>query len=210
MDTIDIIGWLHETFLMGPFVLWGRAMGASTALIVNHPLIVGKIADSSFTSLADVIKRAATEIELPSILYRLTVWALKRIVMEIAGFDFTKVRPIEAVKKKNNVPVRLCHAQDDELIPIEQAEALFTAYRNSDKLLARVEGGHNGTRPVDWIGMGCMFAMERLRIDTDGYTPVEFEGMQDIEEQLQSQREVSQFLEEQQARVEEVDPVEEG
>jgi pimeloyl-ACP methyl ester carboxylesterase len=55
MDVEFLLQSLLETFRLGPFVLWGRSMGAATSLLVRHPAVVGIVVDSAYTSIPDAV-----------------------------------------------------------------------------------------------------------------------------------------------------------
>lgn len=49
----DIIAWLRESAGVGPVALWGRSMGASSAVMVGarDSSVTGLVLDSPFASL---------------------------------------------------------------------------------------------------------------------------------------------------------------
>jgi pimeloyl-ACP methyl ester carboxylesterase len=194
LDVEFLIRNLIESFGLGPFVLWGRSMGAATALLVRHPRVVGKIIDSGYTSIPDVVTSIARKIGLPAFLFPMALFVLKHTIAGKADFDLSTVSPLETAREPGEVPARFCHATDDEFIPIDQGQANYEAYSNPDKEFMRVEGGHNGRRPLEWIALGCTFAMERFGVDTTGYAPVRFDGMYDADAHFQSYNDLLRFM----------------
>ena len=73
-DTEFIIDQLHTQLNLGPFILWGRSMGAATALLVDHPLVIGRISDSSFTSIPDMCAAIEKAYRLPPIFIPLSLF----------------------------------------------------------------------------------------------------------------------------------------
>ncbi|KAH0790468.1 Clan SC, family S9, unassigned serine peptidase [Histomonas meleagridis] len=54
-DIEFLMGRLNQTFDIQSFVLWGRSMGASSALLVKSPFLSGVISDSSFLFITRTI-----------------------------------------------------------------------------------------------------------------------------------------------------------
>jgi fermentation-respiration switch protein FrsA (DUF1100 family) len=103
-----------------------------------------------------------------------------------ADFDISKVSPLNSSRQEDTVPVLMCHAVDDELLPIAQSEAILAAYTNPNKRLVRVKGGHNGRRPVAWIHEGCLFAMQLLDVDTAGFQAIRIRELLDADPHFES------------------------
>jgi pimeloyl-ACP methyl ester carboxylesterase len=127
---------LIVSFGLGPFVLWGHSMGAATALLVKHSRVI--------VSIPDVVIAIARKMGVLSILLPKELFFLKRTIVGRADFDLSKVAPLESAREDRNVPIRFCHAVDDEFIPIEQDELTYREYWNSNKAFMRVEGGIMG------------------------------------------------------------------
>jgi pimeloyl-ACP methyl ester carboxylesterase len=195
-DVNHLLSQLEATFGLGPFVLWGRSMGASTAILLNHPSVVGKIIDSSFTTIPDVIASIASYLNVWPILMPAAVFFLRQTILARAHFDIRGVSPLERCWAPDNVPMVMCHAEDDEFIPIEQGLRLFDAYSNPNKRMVVVRGGHNGRRSLRWIGEACKFAFEMLGIGTELFKAVRFEGMDDEEQHFRSYAEMVRFVNE--------------
>jgi pimeloyl-ACP methyl ester carboxylesterase len=189
------ITFLHDSFRLGPFVLWGRSMGAATAILADHPLVFGKIIDSAYTSIPDLVTAIATRMGVPSFLRPSVLWFLKTLIGRKGGFDLSAVSPLACCHHPNNVPLLVTHARDDEFIPIEQDEKIFAAYSNPDKRFIECDGGHNARRPLVWIGDGCRFVMRMLGISDEGFTPVRFVGMQNADQIFQSYDDLIRFAE---------------
>ena len=113
-DTEFIIGLLVDYFGLGPFILWGRSMGAATCLLVNDPRVVGKVSDSAFTSVEDMCSAIAKSMSLPSLFVPTVVKFLNGRVSSAAKFDFSDVSPLKNVTQ-NATPVVYGHAEDDSI-----------------------------------------------------------------------------------------------
>jgi pimeloyl-ACP methyl ester carboxylesterase len=164
-DTEFLIESLASTFHIGPFVIWGRSMGAATTLLVEHPLVAGRVCDSAFTSVRDICKAVASKVGLPRGIVRAAMWYLRKKVRARARFDLTESSPIAVDNNGTEVPVLFGHAAEDELIPFEHARRLWRHYQNPDKVLMKLSGGHNGPREAEWIQAGVGFCLGRFRCD---------------------------------------------
>jgi pimeloyl-ACP methyl ester carboxylesterase len=182
-DVAFLVDSLHASFGLGPFVLWGRSMGAATALLLQHPLVIGKIVDSAFTSLPEIVKAIAKRTQIAPILLPGALLYLRIAVRNRAHFDMATVAPIEAVRLAGQVPVRFCHAENDDFVPVEHALELYAAYASADKDLDITDSGHNGQRSLRWIEKGCKFAMELFGIDTEYFFAVRFACREDGSDQ---------------------------
>ncbi|KAH0787409.1 Clan SC, family S9, unassigned serine peptidase [Histomonas meleagridis] len=166
-DTNYLLNVLHQTFNLGPFVLWGRSMGASTALLVQNPLVVGKISDSSFTSVDDMCTAIASSMKFPAVFVSMAIWYLRKKVISVANFNFDEVSPLVAVSHGPQAPVVFGHAEKDQFIPYEQCKLLYESYNSKNKYIMQLPGGHNSRRKIDWITLGVIFAFDQLGLPSD-------------------------------------------
>ena len=85
--------------------LWGRSMGAVTALLYSQrdPSVAGMVLDSPFSRLTALMLELATDQQLrvPKPLVRVALAMLRHSVRRRAGFDIDKVAPVDVVP--------LCH-----------------------------------------------------------------------------------------------------
>ena len=166
-DTEFLLNILHRTFHLGPFVLWGRSMGAATALLVKSPLLVGRVIDSAFTSVRDMCSAVAVSMKLPKVFVPAAMWFLKKKVLSAAKFNFDEVAPINVDNEGTEVPAVFGHAEKDQFIPFEQCKRLYEHYQNSSKYLMVLPGGHNSKRKIEWIQLGVFFCLEQFHINPD-------------------------------------------
>lgn len=156
-DLRKLIFELYTHFSMGPFILWGRSMGASTTLMLNaqdyvkEGLVVGYIIDSGFSHLSDVCYSFASRFGVPWGLDSLLYWYLRSSVKDVAKFDPNDVNPIEFAQATFTPPALFGHASDDEIVPYQQGVDIFNLYSNPDKEFVELTDGHNGERPKSWL-----------------------------------------------------------
>ncbi|GIL52108.1 hypothetical protein Vafri_8045 [Volvox africanus] len=148
-DVATAVEYLRAGGKVSTLGLWGRSMGAVTALLYSHkdPSIAGMVLDSPFARLTDLMLEIVQEqrLPIPRPLAKLALAAMKRSVIKRAGFDITKVSPVDAVSQ-SHIPALFGHAIGDTFIRISHAEALHEAYAGEKELL-RFDGDHNSRRP---------------------------------------------------------------
>ena len=170
-DVELVLTSLTNSFQFSKYVLWGRSMGAATAILVNHPLLVGRISDSTYTSINEVCSAIAASMGVPHLLITPALWYLRYNVSSIANFNMSTVSPEESAKTDMPVPLLIGHADDDEFIPLEQGQRVFKAYQCPDKQFFILHGGHNGKRNTDWIEKCSKFCFRVLGIQANDYKP---------------------------------------
>ena len=163
-DTEFLMTTLNKSFNIGPFVLWGRSMGAATTLLVKHPLLVGRVVDSSFTSVKELCQAIAKDIKLPNVFVQAAIWYLKKKVLRVAKFDFDAAAPIN-VQNENEVPAVFGHAEQDQFIPYDHCMRLYSHYQSKQKYLMNLPGGHNSRRKKEWITLCVTFSLQMLKVD---------------------------------------------
>lgn len=165
-DTKFLIQMLKSAFNLGPFVLWGRSMGAATALLIESPDVIGKVSDSSFTSIPAMCGAIALSMSLPQMFVPAVIWFLKKKIIQAADFDLETVSPLN-VCKTSTTPIVFGHAENDQFIPMEQCRQLFDSVQTRNKFFMTLPGGHNSRREEDWIRLGVSFTLERFNIQVD-------------------------------------------
>ena len=179
-DVSFLIQQLMITLNLGPFVIWGRSMGAISSIMADHSNVKGIIADSTFSSLTDLCYSIAVDFGVPKVFISPLIWWLKLSIKDIAGFDINNVIPIEYARQPRRAPLVLGHAIDDKFIPFTQGKQVVEAYSNKDKLFMEFDGGHNGNRPSKWYNACYNFIFRVLGIDARGFRRSRFFGLQPI------------------------------
>jgi fermentation-respiration switch protein FrsA (DUF1100 family) len=101
---------------------------------------------------------------------------------------------LDSAKQSGAIPLLICHAVDDEFIPIAQGKAIFHAYAEPDKKFIRLRGGHNGRRPLSWIEEACRFAFRLFGFDAGNFKAVRFVGMHDADQHFKSYNDLLRFM----------------
>lgn len=135
-----------------PVVLFGLSMGAATVLMgcaEGYPSNVkGIIADSAYSSPADIIKKVCREQGYSTSLYPFA----KLGARIFGGFDLERRTALEAVRD-TRIPILLIHGEDDRLVPCGMSREIAENCRGSCRIFTVPGAGH---------GLGCM-------VDPEGY-----------------------------------------
>ena len=133
-ERFDCLAWVDYALeRFGPdtkIVLNGISMGASTVLMaagMGLPENVrGIIADSPFTSPAEIVKSELRRRRLP----RFPFYHLLALGSEtFAGFRLDEADAAEAVRS-TDIPILLIHGEDDRFVPCEMSRAIAAANPN--------------------------------------------------------------------------------
>jgi hypothetical protein len=137
-------------------------MGAATALLVNHPKIVGRVSDSAYTSVPDMCRAIAVQMGLPNCFVSAALWYLRKKVAKAANFNMKEVSPITIDNGEAEVPAVFGHAVRDQFVPFEHCNRLYAHYQNRCKSFMQLSGGHNSRREFEWIELGVLFCFARF------------------------------------------------
>ena len=167
-DVHCVIEYLLKSKKVSKIGLWGRSMGAVTAIMYanEHPqLIDAMILDSGFYSLKQLIKELIdSKIKLPSFIYDKVLNLVKETVKEKAKFDLDIIEPY-IYAKNCLVPAFFCHGNDDSFVLPHHCKDLFNVYKCKDKICEIVKGSHNSSRPKDLKNKICDFLEKYLNED---------------------------------------------
>ena len=168
---------LETNFNLGPFILWGRSMGAASAIMTHYPNVSGIIVDSTFSTLYDLILSITKAMKIPSLLGKVSTFFLNMSVKDCAGFDINDVSPLKYSKMPCNPPMIIGHAIDDDFIPFSQAKEIFENYSNLDKEFIELSNGHNGNRSHGWYKSCFSFIFEKLNLRPLGFIVRKLKGI---------------------------------
>ena len=167
-DVHCIVEYLLKSRKVSKIALWGRSMGAVTALMYanEHPkLIEVMILDSGFYSLKKLITELIeSKINLPKFIFDKVLNMVKNTVKEKANFDLDIIEPY-IYAKNCLVPAFFCHGSDDNFVLPHHCVDLFNEYKCQDKYCEIVKGGHNSIRPKDLRIKICDYLLKYLKDD---------------------------------------------
>lgn len=147
-DVRDAIDYLKQRNRTGSIILWGRSMGAVTALLhaSRDPTVTALIVDSPFYSLSSLMFQIADRFPVPGFLISLLLTIVRGTILKEVGFDIEAIEPIKAAQGCQ-MPSMFCAASNDNIVPCNHVQELFDHY-NGSKEFWLLEGDHNSQRPV--------------------------------------------------------------
>jgi len=149
-DLKAVIKFLKKTGRVSKIGLWGRSMGAVTALMhaERDPSISGIILDSPFSDLRKLIGYIGGVLmpRIPNFVRSTLIWFVKHSVKSRANFNIDDVSPLNYVENIT-IPAQFIVATGDTFIPPAHGIELYDKYGGVKSLL-KVSGNHNTDRPV--------------------------------------------------------------
>jgi pimeloyl-ACP methyl ester carboxylesterase len=168
-DLSCIIAHLRSTNVVSTIALWGRSMGAATALLFGDrdPSIACMILDSPFADLTqlceEMVEKAREQgIIVPGVVASLAIRMLQNSVKKQAGFNIKSISPI-AHADRCFIPALFVAGEHDDFIKKHHSEDLHSKYAG-DKNLIIVEGDHNSPRPKFMFDSASIFLQTCLQI----------------------------------------------
>ena len=169
-DVHCVVEYLLKSKKVSKIGLWGRSMGAVTAIMYanEHPsLIDAMVLDSGFYSLKTLINELIfSKIKLPKFIFDKLLNMVKETVKEKAHFDLDTIEPY-IFAKNCLVPAFFCHGNEDDFVLPHHSQDLFNEYKGKDKYIEFAKGGHNSSRPRKLIINICNFLKRHLKNDDE-------------------------------------------
>ena len=163
-DVQTVINWLRNSDKVSTIGLWGRSMGASTALMFGHrdPSIAAMVLDSPFSDLSVLCRELAGKINVPvpGFLVGGVLGLMRSTIKSKANFDIYNCKPIENVDKCF-IPAIFTAGEEDDFILPSHAHDLHEKYAG-DKNFVLVPGDHNSQRPSFFKDSVSIFLYARL------------------------------------------------
>jgi len=145
------IQYLTNTGKVSKIAVWGRSMGAITAILyaVKDPRIACYIFDSPFSKFKQLVKELAKEkASLPGFLSEGAFSIIRQTIKKKVNFDIDDLRPLKYVDKIN-VPALFGAARSDTFVLPQHTSDLYSAYLGPKQMMI-FEGDHNSQRPSNW------------------------------------------------------------
>ena len=153
-DDVGIIIDFIETLPgIGNIGIWGRSMGASTALLYTHkdPRIKAVCYDSPFGEFRKLAKELAlAHFNFPNFLLDTILNFLGKKIKKKNGLDINLLKPIETAKETFQ-PGMFIHAKNDKLIGVKHTLDIYEQYLGPKCVYLLEKGGHNTKRPDNVI-----------------------------------------------------------
>ena len=170
-DVNTIINYLRFTNKVSTIGLWGRSMGAVTALLTakeydkKDEVISCVVSDSAFSSLSKLIDEFVNKvISLPQFCIDILKTQVGNIIEKKANFRIEKIEPIQNLEKCTKIPALFCHGLDDSFINNHHCNDLFKIY-GGQKEIVLFEGEHNDKRPLHILQVISLFFYNHLKVE---------------------------------------------
>ncbi len=165
-DVQCVIEYLRGTNTVSTIGLWGRSMGAVTALMYGNidPTIAGIVLDSPFSSLSLLVEELVKEkISLPGFILSTALSVVKSSVNERAKFDLNDIEPIKFAEYCF-IPALFCAAKNDNFVKPHHAKKLYDNYPG-EKNITSIDGDHNSSRPKYFRDSVGIFFYNSLQVE---------------------------------------------
>ena len=150
-DLECVIQYLTNTGKVTKIGVWGRSMGAITAILyaVKDPRISCYVFDSPFSKFKQLVKELAKEkASLPGFLSEGAFSIIRQTIKKKVNFDIDNLRPLKYVDKIN-VPALFGAGRQDTFVLPQHTSDLYAAYLGPKQIML-FEGDHNSQRPQNW------------------------------------------------------------
>ncbi len=169
-DTRIVIDYVRKNHPIDKIILWGRSMGAVTALLysedkINRSLISGLILDSPFSSFKKMIHDiVASKVKgIPKCLINTLLYFIMNTVKKKTGTDLTKIKPIKVVDKID-VPGFFLVCKNDIIARPDKVKDLYIRYKYRIKEFHLVPGEHQTTRENNILVTAIYFLLRSFDI----------------------------------------------
>jgi len=164
-DCAAVTEYLRNSSRVSTIALWGRSMGAATALLHSHrdPSIAAMVLDSPFASLEQVARElidGAAIRHKPTVVINAILKLLRSTIRKRTGMDILRLRPIEQVDT-SFIPALFVAANGDEFVRPHHAKDIHDRYAG-DKNIVMVDGDHNSDRPRYFKDSAAIFIHNRV------------------------------------------------
>lgn len=176
-DLSCVVAHLRATNVVSTIALWGRSMGAATALMFGDrdPSIACMILDSPFADLTQLAEEMVEKgrdqgIVVPNFVVSVALRMIAGSVKKQANVNIKNISPITHADKCF-IPALLVAGEHDDFIKKHHAEAIYERYAG-DKNIIIVEGDHNSPRPKFMFDSASIFLQTCLQIPNSWALPV--------------------------------------
>ena len=199
-DVECVIEYLRKTNKVSTIGLWGRSMGAVTAIMYGDrdPTIAGMVLDSAFASLKELIDELVKErVNLPNFVLNQATKLVKSTIMKKAKFNLDDIEP-KNYAVRCFIPALFCHGKDDSFVNQHHCKDLFDVYAG-DKNVIYVDGNHNSARPRYFKDSASIFFYNALQLERIKEISDDYNGFKHVivenEENKNSSNEINNFNE---------------
>ena len=168
-DLHTVIKHLRASGDVSTIALWGRSMGAATAIMYasRDPTISCMILDSSFTVLTrlaeEMVEKGKEQgVNVPNFVVSVALRMIKSSIKSQAGFSIRHLSPISHVNRCFT-PAMFVAGEHDDFINKKHSIKLHAKYAG-DKNIVIVDGDHNSPRPRFLLQSSCLFLQSCMQL----------------------------------------------
>ncbi|CAD8063323.1 unnamed protein product [Paramecium primaurelia] len=166
-DVEVVVDWLRQSNKVSTIGLWGRSMGAVTALMHadRDPSIAGLVLDSAFSNLKTLAEELAKQYaqKVPSFAISAGLSMIRKTIQSKANFDIENINPLKNHVSKAFIPAFFIAADEDTFVLPHHTKKLHEAYAG-DKNISIVPGDHNSKRPSFAMNSIAIFFYNTLQV----------------------------------------------
>ena len=169
-DVHTVIEYLRNSNKVSTIGLWGRSMGAVTAILcakeLDYKYIIScVVSDSAFSSLSKLIDEFVEKVvTLPQFLINIMKKNVGDVIEKKANFRIEEIEPIKNLEKCCTIPILFCHGLDDSFINNHHCNDLYKKY-GGKKEIVMFEGEHNEKRPMHILQIISLFFYNHLKVE---------------------------------------------
>jgi fermentation-respiration switch protein FrsA (DUF1100 family) len=150
-----VIEHLALSGTVSKIAVWGRSMGAATAIMYmanNQDKVSAAVLDSGFSNFHDIINHIAMlQFQIPpQFVQFLMMGVSQQITALTGGLNVNDLTPV-TFAPRCKVPAYFLHGKEDDFVLKHHTEQNFAAYGSDKKTVDYCSGGHNDSRPQDSI-----------------------------------------------------------
>ena len=180
-DVAAVVDELKRKKLVGRVALWGRSMGAATALLyasTRDPDVAAVVADSPYSGLVRLCRELVGKVRrraegdgdssaprnfVAGAVTEAALALVRSSVKHRAGFDVYDVAPIEHVANMRHsaTPALFVHGKLDDFINCQHSVDLHESH-GGDASLLLLDVDHQANRPASALIQSCLFLYDRL------------------------------------------------
>lgn len=164
-DTKLIIEYLKENYVVDKVILWGRSMGAVTAILLaqeeaSKGLISGLILDSPFSSFKRMVYDVVTtKVKVPTCLINCVLYFVLKTIKKKTGVNLHKLNPIDLVHNIK-IPGFFMVCKDDVISKPDKVKDLYVKYGCKMKEYHMSPGEHQTSRDNKVIVAAIYFMLK--------------------------------------------------
>eukprot|EP00435_Cladocopium_sp_Y103_P036318 s239_g9.t1 len=164
-DLASVIQNLREKRAYTRVGVWGRSMGATTAVLhsARDPSLAGVVADSPFSDLWNLMKEIVnSKLRVPDIMCRPVFEGIRLAIQQQAGFDICEVSPLKHLDSCF-LPIFFLHGEADAFVQPHHSELLRKGWQGEATRVTMPDTEHNDHREERFIARAALFMVRALR-----------------------------------------------